>query len=94
MQFQKIVEVQNGYTVQLSDFESLIECTGGTIIIPFGLPVGFYFTVVLTGTSPLVLDVVDAVLRSASGAVSLTTRWQSTTIYSRGGNDYIALGMP
>ncbi len=93
--FQPPVQVPSGYTIQLTDQGGLLECTGGTIFVPFGLPIGFYCTIVLSGDSTLTIDVQDAELKSATGATALTTRWQSVTLYSRNGtNDYVGLGMP
>lgn len=93
--FQPPIQVSSGYTIQLTDQGGLLECTGGAIVIPYGLPKGFYCTIVLIGSSTLTLDVQDSELKSATGAVALTTRWQSVTIYNRdGGNDYVGLGMP
>ncbi len=92
---QPPVLVQSGYSVQLTDHAGLIECAAGTIFLPFGLPMGFYCTIVLSGSGPLLIDVVDSELISATGSLSLTDQWQAVTFYSRNGqNQYVGLGMP
>jgi len=91
---QQIKEVVDGYVVSVDDHDYVLECRGGTIVLPQGLPRGFYCTIVMIGDTDVVIDPQFSNLHTATGASTLTAIWQSVVIYSRAPNDYVGLGMP
>jgi hypothetical protein len=91
----QIIDIdQAPYTITLADCGKLIECGAGVYELPFGFPVGFYVTFVNVRGGTVSWTTPSANLVSASGGLTLTAQYQSTTIYrSRFSSDWIAMGI-
>lgn len=91
------IVIKGDYTVTADDNGKLIEvASAGSISFPFGLPPGFYVTIVNVGGGTVRLVALGgAQIRSSTGGQALTTQWQSTTVYRRAlSTELVAMGVP
>lgn len=90
------IKIEDDYTVSASDCGLLLEVVRpSTITFEFGLPGGFYITIVNAGGGTVALVAAGGgTIRSVTGATSLTAQWQATTVYKRTlTNEFVAMGM-
>jgi hypothetical protein len=80
------------YTVQSSDNNKIIECSGTfTVTLPDGMTTGFQVTIVNVSTGTITIAATTT-LYSKNSNTKLASRWIGATAYHQGSNVWILMG--
>lgn len=95
MELQRSKPVGSGYIVALADLGLVLEVYGTSIVLPMGLPAGFYVTLINFSVDGVTIQTDGAALRTVNGSRLMTDLNQMVTVarFPADSTDWIAQGL-